>query len=641
MLPVRRWPAAAGTLARTFGVRGAGLRVAHELRRATHRFRAEPRRALVTTDARADATFRVDADRLRRAVGMAAAVARADRVVAGEHQAYRWTWTALPRDAAGWLRHPATSLQHGADTPWWTVAHLDPHAGDIKDLWEPARFGWVYDLVRASLLTNHPRYADAFVREFSHWHESSPPFRGPHWSCGQETAIRAVALLYAEANLPLASDTAAAVLQVLAASGERIDDAFGYAVSQRNNHAISEAVGLLAVGARLRGTHPEAARWFARGRRWLVRLIGEQFAADGWYVQHSFTYLRLALDQCVIGARVLRAAGDQLPESAAARLRAAAELLLAVVEPETGDVPNHGANDGAFVHPITLSAYRDFRPVITAVCATWGVPLPSTVRMDAEVVAWLGVPAPPIGPPLTNGVRVGSSGWAAARVGETQVFLRAGRYTSRPSHVDALHVDVRFGREQAIVDAGTFAYNGAAPWRNGLVTASVHNGPLLDAREPGVRGPRFLWYAWPDARIVSTAWADDVATIVAERPGGVRRTVRVSDAEVRVDDDVAPGRAGEVVVRWLLHPSAPDNVVDVTPAATPADGRVTRASAVEGQVDAWYSPGYGVRVPSRVITVHRAARAGATITTTVRPHQHPAATAVRAESDARLTSAFA
>jgi len=616
VLSVRRWPGAAGTLARTFGVRGAALRAAHELRRASHRFRAAPRHAVDVSAPRPDGAFRVDADGLRAPTDVAAALDRADRVVAGEYQAYRWTWTPLPRDAGGWLRHPATGHAYAADAPWWNVPHLDAAAGDIKDVWEPARFAWAYDLVRASLLTGDARYADAFATHFARWRASSPPFRGPHWSCGQETAIRAVALLYAEANLPLAPDVADAVIGTLAASAERIDDALGYAVSQRNNHAISEAVGLLALGVRLRGAHPDAERWRTRGRRWLARLVEEQFAPDGWYVQHSFTYLRLALDQCVVAERVLRAAGERLPEPAARRLRAAVELLLAVVEPTTGEVPNHGANDGAFVHPITTAGYRDFRPIITAACATWGVPLPANVAADAEVLAWLALPTPHAAPPLGDGVRSGASGWAAARAGATLVFLRAGRYRTRPSHVDPLHVDVRLGRDEVVVDAGTFAYNAAPPWRNALVGGHVHNGPLVDGREPGVRGPRFLWYAWPDARLVSAEWTDDGATIVAERAGTIRRTVRATADGVRVVDEVAPATGDEVVVRWLVHPDAPADALAVEPGR---DGDVTVETASDARLAGWYSPAYGVRVASRVVVARCAARAGATLVTTMHP----------------------
>jgi heparinase II/III-like protein len=607
VLPPARWPAAARTLARTWGARGAALRAVHEARRAAGRFRAAPRFALASAAVPGEHPFRVDAARLGAATERDAALERAGRVAGGEHQAYRWEWRPLPGDAGAWLRNPLTGHAYPSAAPWWTVPHLDPRAGDIKDAWEPGRFGWAYDLVRGWLVTGDHRYADAFARTFAAWRESSPPFTGPHWACGQETAIRAAALLYAEANLPRVEGVA----ETLAASGERIADAIGYAVSQRNNHALSEAAGLIALGVRFRGLHPEADGWLARGRRWLERLIPEQFAADGWYVQHSFTYLRLALDACLIAERALRSIGQRLPPESVARLRAAAELLLAVMEPETGTVPNHGANDGAFVHPITTAGYRDFRPAVTAACAAWGAALPADVRPDAEALAWLGVRTPQAGPPLGDGVRSGASGWAVAKVGDARVFLRAGRYATRPGHLDPLQLDVRFGAREVVVDPGTYAYNAPPPWRNGLVSALVHNGPVLDGREPGVRGPRFVWYLWPEADLLRADFDGRFATLVAEVRGKVRRTVVVTREEVRVEDRILPGVADEAAVRWLLHPDASAESVRV-------EGGGEVMAAREGATPGWYSPAYGARTASRWVEARRGARDGAEIVTTIR-----------------------
>lgn len=606
MLPVERWPQAVRTVARTYGARGATLRALHEARKATGRFRPSPRFPVPDAPMPGVHPFHVDGDRLRSATDLPAAIGRADRVADGFHHAYRWTWKPLPSTPQEWRTHPGTGHSFG-DASWWTVPHLGS-AGDIKDVWEPGRFGWVYDLVRGWLVTGDTRYVDAFHRRFDSWRASSPPFRGPHWGCGQETAIRAAALLYAEANLPPVEGIA----QTLAASGERIADAIGYAVSQHNNHSLSEAAGLVCLGVRFRGAHPEAERWLRSGRRWLARLIPEQFAPDGWYVQHSFTYLRLALDQCVVAERALRSAGLALPDDAVTRLKAGVALLLAVMEGETGTVPNHGANDGAFVHPVTTAGFRDFRPALTAACATWRIPLPDDVPADPEALAWLGLDAPPSAPARGDGVWSGTSGWAAARVGKARVFLRAGRYTSRPSHMDPLHLDVSFGGREVVVDAGTFAYNAPPPWKNGLTGARVHNGPVLDGREPGVRGPRFLWYIWPEADMLSAEFHGETATLVAKVPGRIRRTVRVTAGEVTVEDRIHPGAAREATVGWLLHPDAPAGAVRV-------DGPGEVIEAVEGDTAGWYSPAYGERIASRRVRVRRPAAGGAVIKTFIVP----------------------
>jgi len=190
--------------------------------------------------------------------------------------------------------------------------------------------------------------------------------------------------------------------------------------------------------------------------------------------------------------------------------------------------------------------------------------------------------------------------------------MRAGRYGSRPSHLDPLHVDVRFGAREVIVDAGTFAYNGAPPWRNALVSALVHNGPVLDAREPGIRGPRFLWYLWPAADILRADRDGDDIVIIATVPDGIRRTVRLSARQVRIDDEVPAGIADEVEVRWLLHPEASTACVRV-------EGPSEVRHATEGELAGWYSPMYGLRLPARVVIATRAARHGVMITSLATP----------------------
>jgi hypothetical protein len=612
-LPLRVWPGAVVTLLRTFGTRGVRLRAFHEVRKSIDRFRAAPKYPVLPRDCRRSSAFEVDRGLLVRATDRCQAVARGDRIVAGQYQAYRWDWRPLPADSGAWLRHPRTGRIHHASAPWWKTLHLDPTGGDIKELWEPARFAWAYDLVRAWLLTRDDRYAATFYRQFQAWAESSPPFGGPHWSCGQETAIRSAALLYAEANLNGApSSTAQSMARleaVLAASGERISDALGYALSQRNNHALSEAAGLVMLGARFRDQHPEAKAWLDKGQKWLDILVEEQFASDGWYVQHSFTYQRLALDQLVLAERALRSVGRRLSDRAVTRIHASLNLLVSVIESNTGIVPNHGHNDGAYVHPITLADYRDFRPVITAGSAMWEYPLPLDIPPDVETAAWLG--AGDLSRSQTRGdeIRVGESGWASVRVGKTAVFLRAGGYDSRPGHLDPLHLDVRFGDVEAVVDPGTFAYNAQPPWNNGLAGGAVHNGPVLGDVEPGIRGPRFLWLAWPDAVIESVERIGATVAVVAQLVGRVRRTVRIGPDEVRVRDVSLDAKASRMSVHWTLHPNVP-------PSALSVDGETEIGVGEPDDVRGWFSPRYRQRIATTFVGARVAA--GSALETRIR-----------------------
>ena len=67
---------------------------------------------------------------------------------------------------------PSGELQH------WTKSQ---HDGDIKFIWEPARFGWAFALGRAYYLTGDERYPAAFWRYFETFQQANPLNLGPNW----------------------------------------------------------------------------------------------------------------------------------------------------------------------------------------------------------------------------------------------------------------------------------------------------------------------------------------------------------------------------------------------------------------------------------------------------------------------------
>jgi hypothetical protein len=155
---------------------------------------------------------------------------------------------------------------------------------------------------------------------------------------------------------------------------------------------------------------------------------------------------------------------------------------------------------------------------------------------------------------------------------------------------------VRFGKQEVVTDAGTFAYNAPAPWNNALVSARVHNGPVLDDAEPAQRGPRFLWYSWPISHMVSTRYSEGVATLVAEVPGLVRREVNVTADRVEVIDRALSPASSVIEVFWLLHP-------DVSAHYNVQAQSAQCVVASEDDVRGWFSPSYGKRVPSTGVTI--------------------------------------
>lgn len=589
------------TIWRTYGWRGLLRRSVHEARRAAGSFRARSTAiALPYGSSIADiyvprGGFTGLPPDVRERI-----LDRGRRVAGGSYEAFGASWHALPSTGREWRSGPQSGFVF-PDGLWWTVPHL-PAGADIKATWEPARFAWVYDLVRAHALINDPAFAAAFHGALESWMASAPPFRGVHWSCGQETAIRAIAILHAEASFAASPAQAERIVRVLVQSAERIDDAIEYGLSQRNNHGISEASGLVHLGLRFMDQHPAARRWLLTGCRLLNEQVQDQFLDDGWYAQHSFYYMRVALDQALCAQRALRATGRTLDDLTLDRLNASLDLIAHVIDASTGYTPNVGANDGSRVVPISSSSYRDFRPLLTLGAIVTGRGLPSDIPVDPEVAAWLGAAAPR-SPARIDGVFRGrTSGWVVARHAGWHAFMRAGSFRHRPGHLDLLHLCIgRPGRE-IIVDAGTYAYNQPTPWKNGLASAVVHNAPVVDGREPAARGPRFLWREWPSSRLVTAELSDGVATIVGEVADRIRRQVRITEAWISVTDLIIDPEANSAQVTWLLGPG-------VDPAVVQVDGG-TIVPADDDHVDAWFSPTYLSRLRTVAVRASRRRSAG-------------------------------
>ena len=607
-MTVRGVATSASALWRTFGWRGLVHRAGFEARRRMSALRHTPRPIArgVTPTPPDDWPFVPDAKAVRDATERETALQRATRVLAGQHEAYRWTWRARPTTEHEWVTHPESGFEYATDVPWWHIPHFDPRAGDIKDVWEPARFAWAYDLARGWMLTGDEAFVRAIAIGVATFLRAATPFRGPHWGCGQETAIRAIAWLWAEGACRDASTLDAAMretlMEALARSGERIADAFGYAQSQRNNHGLSEATGLVAIGARLLRADPRAEGWIDRGHRALESMILDQVAPDGWYIQHSFTYARVALDQLTTARRVLRAVDRDLSPRARDRVVALIELLAVCMDPKTGDVPNHGPNDGAYVLPLSTRPYRDVRPALTAAAATFGASLPDNLEPNAETLAWLRVAAPASRPAArAPWVRHGPSGWAVGATVEARVFVRAGAYRSRPGHIDPGHVDVWIGGRAAAIDAGTFRYAAPAPWNNGLASAEVHNTVTITGLAVARRGPRFLWLSWPRARIDSAALADGEVRIAVTneswRDHGIthHRECIVSGAGVLVVDEIRGDSSFDrpVHVHWLVEDEAS---VDVT---SSEEGALSEVRGEPGSIRGWVAESYATKRPVR------------------------------------------
>jgi Heparinase II/III-like protein/Heparinase II/III N-terminus len=411
------------------------------------------------------------------------------------------TWPFPP----DWHRNPFTGQRAPADRHWSRID--DFGFGDIKVIWEMNRFGFAYTLVRAYWRTGNEEYPELFWQLVEDWRRNNPPNRGANWKCGQEISLRLMAWVFGLYGFLDSPATTArrvwGLAEMAALSGERIAANVGYALSQRNNHGISEGVGLWTAGV----LFPEFARaeaWREEGRRILEKLGRELIYEDGSFAQHSVNYHRLMLQDYLWALRLGEIHGQAFSGELKERVGKAADFLVQLQDPSTGLAPCYGANDGALILPLDNCDYRDMRPVTQAVryLAT-GKRCHGSGPWDEDLL-WLYGPGALDSPAEVRpnaDLRAPQGGYYTLRTPTSHIFTRCGAFRHRPSQADLLHVDLWWRGQNVALDPGTYSYNGPTPWSNALAGTLHHNTVSVDGQDQMNRVGRFLWLPWPKAKV--------------------------------------------------------------------------------------------------------------------------------------------
>ena len=499
---------------------------------------------------------------------------------------------------------------------------------DIKYIWEPARFSWAVKLAQAYYLTHEEKYARFFWEKFTEFDEKNQLNIGPNWESAQEVALRLIAFVISfnlmQDAQSLTDERKMVLFRSIADHANRIPPTLAYAKAQNNNHLISEAVGLYTAGIFL-PNHPHAKKWERLGLRWFYQAIQNQIADSGEYIQHSTNYHRMMLMLALWMNALLLEKGLKLDLKTKEKLSHAVNWLIGQYDQLSGKVSNLGHNDGSCILPFSSSPYDDYRPILSAASRAFAKEPPLEAGDWDDLSLWLGIPTkakqkrkPNFSIPRSI-PRLGDIGsWAS---------LQSVHYTSRPAHADQMHVNLWYQGHNITLDPGTFQYNAPPPWDNGLARTLVHNTVTINGKDQMVRGGRFLWLDWAQAKIIE----QNENMICAEHYGYRkmnaihRRTIKKhSDSYWEILDFIYSSKPSEeshetslhwLLPSWLLEHknntfsfSAPFGSIDLQISseseASPGKcnlfhkGIAVSETLREEPLLGWYSPTYGMKIPA-------------------------------------------
>ena len=554
------------------------------------------------------------------------------------------------------LRHEFDLLgsgpcRFGASLPWhydfksgrkWPPHYspdIDPYGSaagsDIKVPWELSRCQHFAVLGQAYWLTSDERFADEFVAQTDDWIETNPWLRGVNWMCAMDVALRAMSWIWAFhffADAPACRSTVfrSRFLRALYFHGEFVARNIEYG-EVNGNHYLTDGVGLVFLGD-LHSATAAGRAWLETGRRIVLPEILAQTSSDGVDFEQSVPYHRLVLEGFLVAYLLLRIRGEQIPRASWERLERMIEYVAAYTKPD-GTVPLHGDADDGRMQRLGTQPLNDHRYLL-------GVGAVLFNRADFKRAAgafgdeafWLLGPsgyesfaalADDPRPPRSAAFPAG--GMYVMRDHDAHVFVDcaevglAGR--GGHGHNDVLSFELFLGGSNLVMDCGAYLYTASSEWRNRFRSTASHNTVQVDDEELNRFLPGDLWRLEYDAVPTDVVWSvvQGESRLLAGHTGYRRLeppvlhhrefVLRNKPIRLTIVDRITGTGRHKLVSRFHLDPSVMPDLQGkaVRLYVDGFDRWFTLLDAPDGTVlsveNAWVSPSYGRKVPTRCIVL--------------------------------------
>jgi hypothetical protein len=503
---------------------------------------------------------------------------------------------------------------HGVESPkryFRRIPYLDVRrAGDHKLIWELNRHQHLVVLAQAWLGVGNRRYLDEAFLQLESWWRDNPFHRGINWSSALEVGFRALSWIW-----------------IYHLAGGEMDDAFRHrfltalyrhgchlewnlsVYFSPNTHLLIEAVALHALGL-LFPSFPGAERWRRKGGQLVSAQLDAQVRDDGSHFEQSTYYHVYALD-----AFLFHAVLEEVPPSFRSRLASMARFLAALLGPSR-ELPFFGDDDGGrFFHPYG-PRNRFARATLATAAALLDLDLPHQPEdVFEQALWWLGPSARPrtaAAKPISQAFP--GSGLIVLNHGDLHVIMDAGPFgpgSAGHSHSDTLSLVVRRGREEILIDPGTYTYVAEPDWRDRFRGSAAHNTVRAAGADQAIPAGPFRWHQTPAAELIQfvTGTDHDFADATCSYQS-VRHRRRVlllkGPCLLLVLDEIDSPVPADRLLEQFWHPGESFRILapDLFQIGTFAFLKVAGCGAVEcseGGDYGWRSPALGLKIPAPVV----------------------------------------
>lgn len=403
-----------------------------------------------------------------------------------------------------WLTNPVSNVKYDIKQHWSSINEMSEESGDIKFIWEKARFTFLSDIIRYDYHFKTD-CADLVFSEINSFIDKNPVNQGPNYICSQEISLRILnwtfALYYYKDSEALTDKLFHKIMNSIYWQIHHVYHNINFSrIAVRNNHALTETL-LLYLSGLLFPFLPNVKRWSLKGKKWFEQEIAYQIYEDGTYLQFSNNYHRVVIQLLTVGIQLARLNGEKFRSDVYEKSKKSLEFLYNSMEISSGMLPNYGSNDGALFFKLNDQDFRDYRPQLQAL--SYAIDDNNVIELNGfygEDIYWLrlvgrkacqakikqnyGISSYPVG------------GFYIFRDNKTMTYIRCGSHKDRPAHADNLHLDIWYEGVNVLRDNGSYLYNSQQELLKYFMGTRSHNTIMLDNYDQMLKGPRFIWFDW-------------------------------------------------------------------------------------------------------------------------------------------------
>ncbi len=431
---------------------------------------------------------------------------RVKRILQGDVLFFSSLWMERGK-LESWTKNPESGKDFGAGIHWSQIESYDPQKGDIKYVWERARFSYLLDVMRYDAATkeDHSKFVFGEITDFI---KHNPLNTGPNYVCSQEISIRILNWLfllrfYSDSSTLTEEDFSLIIRSIYGQLKHVYSNIDFSCIAVRNNHAITEC-SMLYIAGLLFPEFPESTKWKKTGLKRLIKEVEYQIYPDGTHLQYSTNYHRVVLQTLTYVLALMSTNNEPIPEVICERYSKSIEFLFRCQNGKNGWLPNYGANDGALFFPLSDCDYRDYRPQLDA---AYYLATGKDLYQEAfEERKWFCSDIKPffnqfVLKPQDGFFRFDDGGIYIVHDKGTMTFFKCAAYSNnRPSQADDLHLDIWVDGKNLLLDAGSYQYNTSPESILYFNGTESHNTVMLDDQSQMKKGPRFIWFDWiPEA----------------------------------------------------------------------------------------------------------------------------------------------